>query len=555
MMRSRVINTFGLDLDRRRAGDRAAHQVPRRRLDRDPGDGRLLPDHARHPPPLRPRRDRAGRRRRGPGAADPGARDRAGLQAAQADAAGAGLRQGDPAQRARGGLRRRPTPRRPRRLLERVGRAQHRRTAQGAVLAVPRDDPADRRVRRRDPARQPARRGRRLHPGVRRRPLVGAAAAQPDRAAAQGPAAVHAGRDGHLGALPAALLARSPASASCARTPGSGPATCAAARSTTAATTARCRADPQAAPGARKARGSPGGGAVRRRRRPGRARRPLRRPAAGAERGWSSSGTRCPASGSSSRSPRAPTATGSCAATRSRCWSRRRDRVAAPCPFAGPGRVRRLRLPARRRWQRQRRLKADVVREQLSRLAGLDVDVEVGRSSRCPATQDGLRWRTRQQYVAPRATAGSACASTARTTSSRIDDCLIAGPRRPSPLGARARDFAVAADGFWQVHPGAPDGAGRHGAGAAATRGRGSRRSTCTPASGCSPRSSPRPSGRPARCSRSRRDVAACAARRAATSPAADRGDRQRRPGAGESCPAASTSSCSTRRARRQRAS
>ena len=37
-------------------------------------------------------------------------------------------------------------------------------------------------------------------------PLVGAAPAQPDRAAAQGPAAVHARRDGHLGALPAAVL-------------------------------------------------------------------------------------------------------------------------------------------------------------------------------------------------------------------------------------------------------------------------------------------------------------------------------------------------------------
>ena len=48
------------------------------------------------------------------------------------------------------------------------------------------------RVRRGDPRGQPARRGRGLHPGVRRRPLVGAAAAQPDRAAAQGPAAVHA---------------------------------------------------------------------------------------------------------------------------------------------------------------------------------------------------------------------------------------------------------------------------------------------------------------------------------------------------------------------------
>ena len=66
--------------------------------------------------------------------------------------AGAGLRQGDPAQRrsrrsyvaidadATG-----PDPRG-------VGRARHRRPAQGAVLAVPRDHPADRRVRHGDPA-------------------------------------------------------------------------------------------------------------------------------------------------------------------------------------------------------------------------------------------------------------------------------------------------------------------------------------------------------------------------------------------------------------------
>ena len=39
------INTFGLGDDRAGAGRRADHQVPRRRLDRDPRDGRLLPDH------------------------------------------------------------------------------------------------------------------------------------------------------------------------------------------------------------------------------------------------------------------------------------------------------------------------------------------------------------------------------------------------------------------------------------------------------------------------------------------------------------------------------
>ena len=40
-------------------------------------------------------------------------------------------------------------------------------------------------------AGEPARRGRRLHPRVRGRALVGAPAAQPERAAAEGPAAVH----------------------------------------------------------------------------------------------------------------------------------------------------------------------------------------------------------------------------------------------------------------------------------------------------------------------------------------------------------------------------
>ena len=68
-------------------------------------------------------------------------------------------------------------------------------------------------VRHRDPAGQPARRRRRLHPGVRRRALVGAAAAQPDGAAAQGSAAVHPRGDGHLGALPAARFGEGQAAA------------------------------------------------------------------------------------------------------------------------------------------------------------------------------------------------------------------------------------------------------------------------------------------------------------------------------------------------------
>ena len=87
--------------------------------------------------------------------------------------------------------RRRPDGRRPG-MLEEWDERRIDVPAEGALLAVPRDHPADRRLRPQHPRRQPARRGRGLHPRVRRRPLVGAAAAQPDRAAAQGPAAVHA---------------------------------------------------------------------------------------------------------------------------------------------------------------------------------------------------------------------------------------------------------------------------------------------------------------------------------------------------------------------------
>ena len=112
------------------------------------------------------------------------------------------------------------------RLLEEWDERRIDVPAEGAALAVPRGDPADRRLRHRDPQRQPARRGRGLHPGVRRRPLVGAAAAQPDRAAAQGPAALHARRDGDLGALPAALLPARPGARASARPAGRAPATC-----------------------------------------------------------------------------------------------------------------------------------------------------------------------------------------------------------------------------------------------------------------------------------------------------------------------------------------
>jgi tRNA/tmRNA/rRNA uracil-C5-methylase (TrmA/RlmC/RlmD family) len=69
------------------------------------------------------------------------------------------------------------------------------------------------------------------------------------------------------------------------------------------------------------------------------------------------------------------------------------DRVPAPCPYAGPG------LCGGCDFQHatpvaQRALKADVVREQLSRLAGIDLEVSV---EEVPPL---LRWRSRMRYVA-----------------------------------------------------------------------------------------------------------------------------------------------------------
>lgn len=71
------------------------------------------------------------------------------------------------------------------------------------------------------------------------------------------------------------------------------------------------------------------------------------------------------------------------------------DRVAPRCPLSGPGGCggcdwQHASLPA------QRALKADVVREQLARLAGLEVEVTV---EDLPGDDDGLGWRTRMQFA------------------------------------------------------------------------------------------------------------------------------------------------------------
>ena len=180
------------------------------------------------------------------------------------------------------------------------------------------------------------------------------------------------------------------------------------------------------------------------------------------------------------------------------------DRVEPPCPYARPGRC------GGCDWQhvsltRQRQLKADLVAEQLRRVAGLDRQVVV---EEVPGDVDGLRWRTRVQFAVDRA--GRAGLHKHRSHDLElVDACLIAtedveavGAERLSWPGAQVvevtaageqrvvhvtgriadlpdveaglvvndrprrvphgvrhvvhgRSFEVSAGGFWQVHPGA----------------------------------------------------------------------------------------------------
>lgn len=127
------------------------------------------------------------------------------------------------------------------------------------------------------------------------------------------------------------------------------------------------------------------------------------------------------------------------------------DRVEAPCPYAGPGRCggcdfQHVALPG------QRELKAAVVREQLRRLAGLDVPVEV---EAVPGDDEGLHWRTRVRYA--RLPDGSRAMRRHRSHDLvPVETCLLEAPG-PSGHVALGRTFEVADGGFWQVHPGAPD--------------------------------------------------------------------------------------------------
>jgi tRNA/tmRNA/rRNA uracil-C5-methylase (TrmA/RlmC/RlmD family) len=135
-------------------------------------------------------------------------------------------------------------------------------------------------------------------------------------------------------------------------------------------------------------------------------------------------------------------------------------RVSPPCPYAGPGQCggcdfQHVTL------EEQRRLKASVVQEQLSRLAGITREVVVEEVP--PA--DGLAWRTRMQYVhLPDGRRGLRKHRSHDVVP--VERCLIAHPDAREPeqgavverveTSVGTARFEVAADGFWQPHVAAP---------------------------------------------------------------------------------------------------
>ncbi|HUR04471.1 MAG TPA: class I SAM-dependent RNA methyltransferase [Nonomuraea sp.] len=111
------------------------------------------------------------------------------------------------------------------------------------------------------------------------------------------------------------------------------------------------------------------------------------------------------------------------------------DRVVPPCPFAGPGRC------GGCDWQHatleaQRGLKAAVVAEQLSRLAGIEREVVV---EEVPGAKDGLGWRTRVQFAA-RPDGELGFRKHRSHDIETVDACLIAHPEVEA-VGAEQREW------------------------------------------------------------------------------------------------------------------
>lgn len=134
-----------------------------------------------------------------------------------------------------------------------------------------------------------------------------------------------------------------------------------------------------------------------------------------------------------------------------------KDRVEAPCPFAGPGKC------GGCDWQHakpgaQRRLKGEVIAEQLQRLAGLTPEEAGWDGTVMPAEGDKLppgevpQWRTRVQYAVD--AEGHAGLRKHRSHEVEIiDHCMIAAAG-VSELGIEKRDWpgmasieAIAASG------------------------------------------------------------------------------------------------------------
>ena len=165
------------------------------------------------------------------------------------------------------------------------------------------------------------------------------------------------------------------------------------------------------------------------------------------------------------------------------------DRVAPPCPWAGPGLCggcdwQHANLPA------QRSMKAAVVMEQLAHLARIERDVVV---EEVPGAEGGLGWRTRVNYAVDgegRAGlrqhrshavvpidwcriahplvvgAGVPDASWPPESSVEVVASVATGERLVLSAGASSgavsevaggREFRVSGGGFWQVHPGAAE--------------------------------------------------------------------------------------------------
>lgn len=168
------------------------------------------------------------------------------------------------------------------------------------------------------------------------------------------------------------------------------------------------------------------------------------------------------------------------------------DRVVPPCPFSGPGRC------GGCDWQHvtlaaQRRLKAEVVAEQLVRLGGFTEEEVTDLGLVCepvPGDQEGLRWRTRVEFAVAQGEDASVVGLRAHRSHRivPIDDCLIATEGvlatgvldRQPPAGTAALDAVDPSVGEPVVVPLelAQESRGGRGRAGRSQRGRASRRGT-----------------------------------------------------------------------------